>query len=141
MAQSIVIGGISPLDNSASLANAGIVYLMLKDWSERGKGEDLLSIYDNLNQKLANFQDAATLVLVPPPIQGLGLSGGFQMQVELTDGTYDFTRLQAAADAIANTAKTNPVIRMAFTPFPRPGATNLHDRESGAGGNAQCAGG
>lgn len=117
VAQSIVIGGISPLDNNASLANAGIVYFMLKDWSERGKGEDLLSIYDNLNKKLANFQDAATLVLVPPPIQGLGLSGGFQMQVELTDGTYDFTRLQHAADAIAETGKTNPVIRTAFTPF------------------------
>jgi HAE1 family hydrophobic/amphiphilic exporter-1 len=117
IAQSIVIGGISPLDNSASLANAGIVYFMLKDWNERGKGEDLLSIYEHLNRKLANFQDAATLVLVPPPIQGLGLSGGFQMQVELTDGTYDFTRLQQAADAIADSAKTNPVIRSAFTPF------------------------
>ncbi|HEX5398732.1 MAG TPA: efflux RND transporter permease subunit, partial [Verrucomicrobiae bacterium] len=117
VAHSIVIGGISPLDNSASLANAGMVYFMLKDWSDRGKGEDLLSIYDNLNRKLANFQDAATLVLVPPPIQGLGLSGGFQMQVELTDGTYDFTRLQQEADAIAATAQTNPVIRKAFTPF------------------------
>ncbi len=30
--QAIVIGGISPLDNSASLANAGIIYLVLKDW-------------------------------------------------------------------------------------------------------------
>ena len=38
------------------------------------------------------------MVLVPPPIQGLGLSGGFQMQVELTDGSYDFVRLQKAAD-------------------------------------------
>ncbi len=111
------LGGISPLENSASLANAGIVYFMLKDWSERGKGEDLLSIYDNLNSKLADFQDAATLVLVPPPIQGLGLSGGFQMQVELTDGSYDFARLQRAAEAIAEMARKNPVIRAAFTPF------------------------
>jgi len=117
VAQSIAIGGISPLENTASLANAGIVYFMLKDWGERGKGEDLLSIYNNFNQKLANFQEAATLVLVPPPIQGLGLSGGFQMQVELTDGTYDFGRLQDMANAIADSAKTNPAIRMAFTPF------------------------
>src|SRR5208283_2546759 len=36
---SLVIGGISPLDNSASLANSGIVYLVLKDWGGRGKGE------------------------------------------------------------------------------------------------------
>jgi len=117
VAQAIAIGGISPLDNSASLANAGIVYLMLKDWSERGKGEDLRSIYAALSRKLANFQDASTLVLVPPPIQGLGLSGGFQMQVQLTDGTYDFARLQQAADAVAVAAKKDPAIQAAFTPF------------------------
>ena len=34
-------GGPSPLDGDVSLANAGIVYLMLKNWSERGKAEDL----------------------------------------------------------------------------------------------------
>ena len=34
-------GGPSPLDGDVSLANAGIVYLMLKNWSERGHGEDL----------------------------------------------------------------------------------------------------
>ncbi len=117
VAQTIAIGGISPLDNSASLANAGIVYLMLKDWSERGKGEDLRSIYAALSRKLANFQDAGTLVLVPPPIQGLGLSGGFQMQVQLTDGTYDFARLQQAAEAVAVAAKKAPAIQAAFTPF------------------------
>ncbi len=82
---------MSPLDNNASLANAGIIYLMLKDWSKRGKGENLLSIYNDLSARLAKLQDAKTMVLVPPPIQGLGLSGGFQMQVELTNGSYDFT--------------------------------------------------
>ena len=85
--RTIAIGGLSPLDGNASLANAGIIYLMFKDWSKRGKGEDLRSIYNALSARLENFQDARTLVLVPPPIQGLGLSGGFQMQVELTDGS------------------------------------------------------
>ena len=117
VAQTIVIGGISPLDNNASLANAGIVYFMLKDWSERGKGEDLKTIYLALSRKLAHFQEAGTLVLVPPPIQGLGLSGGFQMQVELTDGSFDFARLQHATDAMVAAARTNAVIQAAFTPF------------------------
>jgi hydrophobic/amphiphilic exporter-1 (mainly G- bacteria), HAE1 family len=115
--RAIAIGGISPLDNSASLANAGITYFMLKDWSRRGKGEDLKSIYLALSQKLAPFQDAGTLVLVPPPIQGLGLSGGFQMQVELTDGSFDFARLQQSADAIVAAARTNAAVQAAFTPF------------------------
>jgi hydrophobic/amphiphilic exporter-1 (mainly G- bacteria), HAE1 family len=115
--RTIAIGGISPLDGNASLANAGIIYLMLKDWSKRGKGEDLRSIYNELSARLADFQDAKTMVLVPPPIQGLGLSGGFQMQVELTDGSYDFVRLQAVADEIVAQARTGPVIRMALTPL------------------------
>jgi HAE1 family hydrophobic/amphiphilic exporter-1 len=115
--RTIAIGGMSPLDNNASLANAGIIYLMLKDWSKRGKGEDLLSIYNDLSTRLAKFQDAKTMVLVPPPIQGLGLSGGFQMQVELANGTYDFAPLQAVADEIVSQAKASPMIRMALTPL------------------------
>ena len=115
--RTIAIGGLSPLDGNASLANAGIIYLIFKDWSQRGKGEDLRSIYNQLSARLANFQDARTMVLVPPPIQGLGLSGGFQMQVELTDGSYDFARLQAVAEQIVAQARTNPVIRMALTPL------------------------
>ncbi len=117
VARTIVIGGISPLDNNASLSSSGILYLMLKDWSERSKGEDLRSIYRKLSARLRQFQDARTMVLVPPPIQGLGLSGGFQMQVELTDGSADYARLQRAADRIVSEALRDPTIRVALTPL------------------------
>jgi HAE1 family hydrophobic/amphiphilic exporter-1 len=114
----IVLGGLSALDNSASLANAGIAYLVLKEWGQRrGNGQDLRSIYQHLNRELAQVQEASTVILVPPPIQGLGLSGGFQMQVELTDGTFDFARLQQAADGLVSAAKADPAVMTAFTPF------------------------
>ena len=113
----ISIGGMSPLDNNASLANAGIVYVMFKDWSKRGKAEDLRSIYNDLSRRLVNYQDAKTMLLVPPPIQGLGLSGGFQMQIELVDGSYDFVRLQTVADKMISQSKVSPPIRIAFTPL------------------------
>src|SRR5262249_55373669 len=115
--RTIAIGGVSPLDNNASLANAGILYLMFKDWSVRKKGEDLRSIYDDVSARLRAYPDAKTIVLVPPPIQGLGLSGGFQMQVELTDGSFDFARLQAAADSIVAQALRDPTIKLALTPL------------------------
>ncbi len=115
--RTIAIGGLSPLDANASLANAGIIYLMLKDWSKRPKGEDLRSIYNGISARLADFQDAKTMVIVPPPIQGLGLSGGFQMQLELTDGSFDLPRLQAVAEEIILQAQSSPVIRMALTPL------------------------
>jgi hydrophobic/amphiphilic exporter-1 (mainly G- bacteria), HAE1 family len=113
----VALGGLSALDNSASLANAAMVYLVLKDWSERGKGQDLRSIYIRLSKEFSKLQEASALVLIPPPIQGLGVSGGFQMQVELTDGSYDFTRLQQEADALVAGAKADPAIQTAFTPF------------------------
>ena len=93
------------------------MYLTLKDWKERGKAHDLRNIYMGLTKNLAHIQEASTLVLVPPPIQGLGLSGGFQMQLELTDGSYDFARLQDAGDALVAAAKASPVVQTAFTPF------------------------
>jgi HAE1 family hydrophobic/amphiphilic exporter-1 len=111
----IAICGLSALDNNASLANAGLIYLMLKDWSVRGEGEDLRSLYDSLAKEFAGFQDARIMVLVPPPIQGLGLSGGFQMQLEMTGGSYDYMELQRAAEQITAQARTNSVIRMAMT--------------------------
>ena len=43
--QVIGISGISALDNSSSLANAGVAYLILKEWSARGPGEDLRSLF------------------------------------------------------------------------------------------------
>jgi HAE1 family hydrophobic/amphiphilic exporter-1 len=115
--RTIAIGGLSPLDNNASLANAGILYLMFKDWSARGKGQDLRSIYEDISKRLETYQGARTIVLVPPPIQGLGLSGGFQMEIELTDGSSDYARLQKAADEVVARALADPAIRLALTPL------------------------
>jgi HAE1 family hydrophobic/amphiphilic exporter-1 len=110
-------GGPSPLDGDVSLANAGIVYLMLKDWDQRGKREDLQRIHQNLLQQLASVQEARTRVLIPPPIQGLGASSGFQMQIELTDGNLDFARLQQVTDQIVHEANTTRSVQNAFTAF------------------------
>ena len=41
----IAISGVSALDNNSTLANAGVAYVVLKDWSVRGKGEDLRSLF------------------------------------------------------------------------------------------------
>jgi len=110
-------GGPSPLDGDVSLANAGIVYLMLKNWDMRGKGEDLPHIYQNLSAQLNRMQEARTRLLIPSPIQGLGAANGFQMQVELTDGSYDFARLQAITDHMVQEANAAPEIDDAFTAF------------------------
>ena len=66
--QVIGIAGISALDNSSSLANAGVAYLILKEWSARGPGQDLRSLFVGLNEKMSAIQEARILVIPPPPI-------------------------------------------------------------------------
>lgn len=117
VAHVIQIGGISPLDNNASLANAGVLYVMLKPWDVRGKKEGLLPTYQALNRAAGTVPEANVLVAVPSPIPGLGLSGGFQMQLELTDGTFNYRKLQDVADAMLGELHKSPEIRMALTPF------------------------
>lgn len=115
--QVITIAGLSALDNNSSLANAGLVYIMLKDWSERGKGEDLASLYAKLNASLASSGEARTIVLPPPPIQGIGNAGGFTMQVELRDGSFDLAKLQSATNAVVKAAETQSGIQRVSAPF------------------------
>jgi len=117
VAHVIQIGGISPLDNNASLANAGVLYAMLKPWGERGKKEGLLPTYEAIKNVARTVPEANTLVAVPSPIPGLGLSGGFQMQLELTDGTFNYKKLQDAAFTMVDELNKSPEIRMALTPF------------------------
>jgi HAE1 family hydrophobic/amphiphilic exporter-1 len=113
----ISINGISLLDNSANLANAGVLYVIFKDWSVRGKSEDLLALYTKLNDIAKNTLEAKILVMVPPPIQGLGNAGGFQMQVELQDGSFDYRKLQAATDLLIKYGSQDPALSRLMTSF------------------------
>jgi HAE1 family hydrophobic/amphiphilic exporter-1 len=111
------IAGISAVDNSSSLANAGVAYLMLKDWSARGAGEDLRSLVVGLNQKLGAIPEARILVIPPPPIQGIGNAAGFAMQVELRDGNADLGKLQAITNAIVANAQTQSALQRVSSSF------------------------
>ncbi|MBR0873640.1 efflux RND transporter permease subunit [Bradyrhizobium tropiciagri] len=115
--QVISIAGISALDNSSSLANGGVAYLILKDWSARGPGEDLRSLVYGLNDKLAVIPEARILVIPPPPIQGIGNAAGFAMQVELRDGNADYGKLQAITGAIVANAQTQSALQRVQSSF------------------------
>ncbi len=90
----LTVSDVSSLDNNATLANAGVAYVVLKDWSKRGPSEDLLVIYEHLTKALATLPEATAFELPPPPIQGIGNTGGFTVMAELRDGSQDFDKLQ-----------------------------------------------
>ncbi len=117
VAQVITIAGVSPLDNSATLASSGVAYIVLKDWSERGKDENLLSLFNALNSSLAGIEEAEILVLPPPPIQGVGNDAGFTMQVELRDGSFDMAKLQSITNTIVANAKTQSALQLVLASF------------------------
>ncbi|MGE5158266.1 MAG: efflux RND transporter permease subunit [Gemmatimonas sp.] len=117
VAQVTTIAGISALDNSASLANAGVAYIVLKDWDSRGPGEDLRSLVYGLNDKLATIMEARALVLPPPPIQGIGNAAGFAMQVELRGGNNDYAKLQAITNALVANAQSQSALQQVQSPF------------------------
>ncbi|MES2193557.1 MAG: efflux RND transporter permease subunit [Pseudomonadota bacterium] len=115
--QVITIAGISALDNSSSLANAGVAYLILKEWSARGPGQDLRSLFVGLNEKMSAIQEARILVVPPPPIQGIGNAAGFAMQVQLRDGNADYGKLQAIAGAIVANGQSQSALQRVSSSF------------------------
>ena len=117
VAQVLSIAGISALDNSSSLASAGVSYLILKDWDKRGPGEDLRSLVIGLNKKLEAIPEAQILVIPPPPIQGIGNAAGFSMQIELRDGNSDYAKLQAVTQAVVANAGTQSALQRVSSPF------------------------
>jgi hydrophobic/amphiphilic exporter-1 (mainly G- bacteria), HAE1 family len=122
----IAISGLSALDNFADLANAGVCFVMLKPWDERSKakGTDIISIAEHLQAKLNAAPDGRLFVLPPPPIQGIGNAGGFQMQTELLGGNFDYRKLSEATDAVVKKANAEPGLQHVLTTF-RPGAPQV----------------
>ena len=77
----VTIGGFSVLD-FANVPNVSTTFIVYKNWSERGKGVTQDRIVSGLNRDLSGIQEAVAFVVIPPPIRGLGQTGGFQMMVE-----------------------------------------------------------
>jgi HAE1 family hydrophobic/amphiphilic exporter-1 len=109
----ISIAGVSALDNSATLANAGVAYVVLKDWGVR---PDLRALFPRLSQAL-DAVDASVTVLPPPPIQGIGNAGGFSMQVELRDGSTDLAKLQSITNTIVENAQSQSALQRVSSTF------------------------
>jgi HAE1 family hydrophobic/amphiphilic exporter-1 len=77
----VTIGGYSVLDG-ANIPNVSSTFVNFKDWKERGTALNQDVILTTMNRELAGLEEAQALMVIPPPIRGLGQTGGFQMMVE-----------------------------------------------------------
>jgi HAE1 family hydrophobic/amphiphilic exporter-1 len=119
----ITVSGVSVLDNFASLANAGVAFVILDDWDARlkAKGQDLRSILQKVNRSLQGVMHAVAFALPPPPIQGIGNVSGFTMQVEIKNGDFDYALLQSLANTIVSDGNAQSALQRLATTF-RAGA-------------------
>ncbi len=108
----LMIGGIAPFDS-----NDGIIYIILKDWENRGPRGDLKLVYNDIKKIVEAHSEAKSAVIIPPPIEGLGFSEGFQMQVSLVDGSFNYEKLQNIAEKIAQRANKDPLLQEVTSSF------------------------
>jgi HAE1 family hydrophobic/amphiphilic exporter-1 len=97
-----MIGGTSVLDGAVA-SNAAAYYLTFTPWEERtgrpGLSQD--EILAKLTQQFEEIQEANVFAFAPPAIEGLGVSGGFQMQLEDRGGA-GLLELQEVADEMTS---------------------------------------
>ena len=94
---SLSISGYSLLGGNAG-SNLGLSVVVLEPWGDRETPEKSLdAIVATLRERFSKIQSAIVFPFTPPPIDGLGNAGGFQMEV-LDQGGAGYARLQATAE-------------------------------------------
>jgi HAE1 family hydrophobic/amphiphilic exporter-1 len=126
----IVVGGFSLLDSVVS-PNAGAAWVVLEHWDERSTPEtQIQAIVNSLNRRFQTIGAAVVFAVRPPPIQGLGTTGGFQMELQDVGGS-GLELLQQVATDLVDRGRQSPVLTNMNTTF-RAGVPQLFlevDRE------------
>jgi multidrug efflux pump len=112
----IDLAGLSPISLTAS-PNAGTIFVILEDFEVRkktGRSSDI--IVADIRRKCASIQEAFVGVFPPPSVQGLGIVGGFKMQVQ-DRGGLGLPALQAATYQLMGAANQQGSVQGVLTSF------------------------
>ncbi|HWQ53978.1 MAG TPA: multidrug efflux RND transporter permease subunit [Bryobacteraceae bacterium] len=110
------IGGFSFLTLALQSNNASLV-IRLKPWAERlDAGLPVQAILRRAAAGLSGIPEALVIPFIPPPIPGLGVTGGFQIQIEDRAGT-NIGELDAAAQKFSTEATQRPELTGVFNTF------------------------
>ncbi len=84
--------------------NAGIVFVGLDNFEDRTKPElSGAAIANTLNGKFMAIQDAMVMMFPPPPVNGIGTTGGFKLMVE-DRGNQGYAALYQATQQLVGAA-------------------------------------
>ncbi|APO82274.1 efflux RND transporter permease subunit [Pseudomonas putida] len=91
---------------SGSGQNAALAFTTLKDWSERGADDSAQSIADRATMAFTQLKDAVAYAVLPPPIDGLGESTGFEFRLQDRGGMGHAELMAARDELLANAGKS-----------------------------------
>lgn len=94
---------------SGSGQNAALAFTTLKDWSERSAEHTAQSIAERANQAFTQLKDAVAYAVLPPPIDGLGESTGFEFRLQ-DRGGMGHRALMTARDQLLEQAGKSKVL-------------------------------
>jgi len=92
--------------------NAGLMFVTLDDWSKRGKGESVFDEIGQANRFLFTNKDGMAFAVNPPPVDGLGNTGGFSLRVLDRIGM-DQLEFSNAVNELLQQANASSVISLA----------------------------
>ena len=105
---------INGFTNSSS---SGIVFTSLTAFDQRkGKDQSAAAIAGQLNQKFGAIQDAFIVMFPPPPVQGLGTTGGFKLMLE-DRASFGFAALDTSLKAFMAKAAKAPELAGMFSSY------------------------
>jgi hydrophobe/amphiphile efflux-1 (HAE1) family protein len=97
--------------------NSAVIFTPLDPFEERAaKGLSAQNLIATLNGKFAAIQDALIISVAPPPVRGIGTTGGFKLEVQDTHGG-EPAQLEAVAQSIVAAANQTPGLTSVFTTF------------------------
>jgi HAE1 family hydrophobic/amphiphilic exporter-1 len=97
--------------------NAGAIFTPMVPFEDRvRKGLSAARLTATLRQRLSEIQDAFIIVIPPPPVRGIGNSGGFKMMVQDKRGR-GLPALEAATQELVTAANQTPGLTGIFSLF------------------------
>ncbi|MCL8000875.1 efflux RND transporter permease subunit, partial [Brucella sp. 21LCYQ03] len=66
--------------NQSIQPNVGSVFVALKEWEDRSRSS--AEIIDQINALFSDYKKAEVMVATPPPIPGMGSTGGFSVHLQ-----------------------------------------------------------
>ena len=111
----IGVAGFSLLSGDAE--NVGFAIAILKPWDERKQARQQLgAIVGQAQKKLMAQADANSLLSAPPPILGMGTSGGFDFRLQALEGQSP-QELFGVAMSLMMAANQDPTLTRVFTTY------------------------